>query len=91
MFHYGLQSIVGEVDAAWWTLLHQLIATFRTDMQLTQCLQVVGYLRRMQTFSESELRLKFLQARDSWFQSELGKIPTDDGEHCFKYTTAFVS
>lgn len=74
-----LQSIVSEVDAAWWALMHQLIAALRTDLQLPRCLQVVGYLRRMQIFSEAELRLKFLQVRDSWLQSELAKIPTDDG------------
>ncbi|XP_054260981.1 conserved oligomeric Golgi complex subunit 8-like [Macrosteles quadrilineatus] len=74
-------SIVREVDAAWWALLNQLIAALRTDLQLPRCLQVVGYLRRMQTFSEAELRLKFLSVRDSWLQSELAKIPNDDAAH----------
>ncbi|XP_046663643.1 LOW QUALITY PROTEIN: conserved oligomeric Golgi complex subunit 8-like [Homalodisca vitripennis] len=74
-------TIVSEVDSAWWALLHQLIAALRTDLQLPRCLQVVGYLRRMQIFTEAELRLKFLQVRDSWLQSELAKIPSDDATH----------
>ncbi|XP_075225199.1 conserved oligomeric Golgi complex subunit 8 isoform X2 [Lycorma delicatula] len=73
-----IENIVKEVEAAWWTLMHQLIAQLRCDLQLPRCLQVVGYLRRMEIFTEAELRLKFLQARDSWFQSLLAAIPTDD-------------
>lgn len=59
-------------------MLLRLLAQLGTDLQLPNCLQVVGYLRRMQAFSTPELKLKFLQARDAWFCGLLANIPTED-------------
>uniref|UniRef100_A0A182SKE4 Conserved oligomeric Golgi complex subunit 8 n=1 Tax=Anopheles maculatus TaxID=74869 RepID=A0A182SKE4_9DIPT len=73
-----IASINEAVEAAWHTMLMQLLAQLRTDLQLPKCLQVVGYLRRMQAFSTSELKLKFLQTRTSWLKDLLANIPTDD-------------
>jgi hypothetical protein len=70
---------VKDVEGAWLSMLHQLLAQLRTDLQLPRCLQVVGYLRRMELFSEAELRLKFLQARDTWLQKLLSAISKEDG------------
>lgn len=69
------------MEALWHTMLVQLVAQLRTDLQLPKCLQIVGYLRRMQAFGDNELRLKFLQARDAWLKSCLEAIPTSDGEN----------
>lgn len=68
------------IEDSWHTMLEQLLARLGTDLQLPKCLQIVGYLRRMQAFSLPELKLKFLQARDSWFCSILKNIPDSDRE-----------
>ncbi|XP_053679133.1 conserved oligomeric Golgi complex subunit 8 [Anopheles nili] len=73
-----IATINQAVETAWHTMLMQLVAQLRTDLQLPKCLQVVSYLRRMQAFSPCELKLKFLQARTSWFRDLLAAIPTAD-------------
>lgn len=62
-------------------MLKQLLAQLRADLQLPKCLQVVGYLRRMQAFTPAELRLVFLQSRDAWLTRILAAIPVADRPH----------
>jgi len=73
-----INNILQAIGGSWHTMLLRLLAQLGTDLQLPNCLQVVGYLRRMQAFSTPELKLKFLQARDAWFCSLLANIPTED-------------
>lgn len=75
------QNIVATIEASWHTMLKQLLAQLRADLQLPKCLQVVGYLRRMQAFTPAELRLIFLQSRDAWLTRILAAIPVADRAH----------
>ncbi|XP_054744029.1 conserved oligomeric Golgi complex subunit 8 [Anastrepha obliqua] len=75
-----IRTIVHAVEALWHTMLVQLVAQLRTDLQLPKCLQIVGYLRRMQAFGNNELKLKFLQARDAWLTGTLKAISKEDAQ-----------
>jgi len=73
-----LEDIAAAVTASMRLMLQQLLGQLRAPVQLPQCLKVISFLRRMDVFGETELRLKFLQARESWLNSVVAAVPKDD-------------
>lgn len=66
-----LRSVCLEVDALTRQMILQLVSILRGQVQLPMCLRVVGFLRRLGVFSESRLRMLFLQCRGEWMRSSL--------------------
>lgn len=65
-----------HVSAVW--MLNQLLAKLKTQIQLPECLKIVGLIRRMGAFNEAELRIKFLQARKVHLDNILKALPNTD-------------
>lgn len=75
------KSILKDVNDTWLIMLHQLLSQLKQELSLPKCLQIVGHLRRMEVFTELELKLKFLQSRGYWLEQCLKYIPKDDPNH----------
>ncbi|CAA9994433.1 unnamed protein product [Nesidiocoris tenuis] len=84
-----IRKLCEEINECWKGLMNRLSWELHSELQLPRCLQVVGVLRRMGVLSELELRLKFLQARDSWFSSVLKQISRDDPQHLNKFIDVY--
>ncbi|KAJ3065358.1 conserved oligomeric Golgi complex component, partial [Quaeritorhiza haematococci] len=81
-----LKNIAAEVAVSTNMMLAQLNQLLRGNVKLPLCIRVIGYLRRMEAFPESELRLVFLQQRDAFFRKLLDDIKESDPlEYLKKY------
>ncbi|KAJ4959194.1 hypothetical protein NE237_026305 [Protea cynaroides] len=64
-----IQALEAEVRQTTQSLLSQLIQKLQSNIELPECLRIIGYLRHI--YSESELRLQFLRCREAWLDGIL--------------------
>ncbi|GIL71912.1 hypothetical protein Vretifemale_2346 [Volvox reticuliferus] len=82
-----VKLLMRQVAEVGHSMLQQLLGRLRTNIQLPECLRVMGYLRRIGAFSEAELRLQFLQCRDEWISSLLADLDDGDSYEYVKHLT----
>lgn len=60
-----------------------LCQELRTDLELPQCMRIVRLLRTLNIMNEEQLAVKFLQTRNTWFNSKLKNIPNESSNKNF--------
>ncbi|KAG9443818.1 hypothetical protein H6P81_015158 [Aristolochia fimbriata] len=83
-----IQSLAAEVKQTTQALLSQLLQKLRSSIQLPECLRIIGYLRRIGVFTESELRLQFLRCREAWLAGILDDL---DQKNVYEYLKWMVN
>lgn len=68
-------------------MLSQLLGRLKANVQLPECLRIMGYLRRIAAFSEAELRLQFLSCRDEWVAGLIDELDDSDSFEYVKQLT----
>ncbi|RWS02123.1 conserved oligomeric Golgi complex subunit 8-like protein, partial [Dinothrombium tinctorium] len=71
-----ISNVCREANECKEYMTNQLTKELYTNTQLPNCLKIINCLRKLEAFTETELRIKFLTARDSWLQSLIKEIPT---------------
>lgn len=74
-----VRALMGEAEAACGAMLRSLLARLEGAAALPECLRIIGYLRRLAAFSESELRRAFLGRRDAWVAGLLRELDAEAG------------
>ncbi|KAK6236711.1 hypothetical protein SCA6_012048 [Theobroma cacao] len=83
-----IQALAAEVRQTTQSLLSQLLQKLRSNIQLPECLRIIGYLRRIGVFSEYEMRLQFLRCRESWLT---GILEDWDQRNAYEYLKGMIS
>ncbi|MBA0594161.1 hypothetical protein Gorai_011078, partial [Gossypium raimondii] len=61
-----IQAVAVEVRQTTPSLLSQLLQKLRSNIQLLECLLIIGYLRRIGVFGEYEMRLQLVLDSHRW-------------------------
>ncbi|KAL8109830.1 hypothetical protein AgCh_025795 [Apium graveolens] len=83
-----IQALAAEVKHTTQSLLTQLLQKLRSNIQLPECLRIIGYLRRIGVYSEYEMRLQFLRCREAWLTGILDDL---DQRNAYEYLRGMVN
>ncbi|MFS7981387.1 putative oligomeric Golgi complex subunit 8, cullin repeat-like-containing domain superfamily [Helianthus anomalus] len=83
-----IQALAAEVRQTTQSLLSQLLQKLRSNIQLPECLRIIGYLRRIGVYSEYEMRLQFLRCRESWLSGILDDL---EQRNAYEYLKGMVN
>ncbi|KAL0394188.1 UNVERIFIED_CONTAM: Conserved oligomeric Golgi complex subunit [Sesamum latifolium] len=83
-----IQALATEVQQTTQSLLSQLLQKLRSNIQLPECLRIIGYLRRIGVFSEYEMRLQFLRCREAWLTGILDDL---DQRNPYEYLKGMIN
>ncbi|KAG8375694.1 hypothetical protein BUALT_Bualt10G0127200 [Buddleja alternifolia] len=83
-----IQALAAEVRHTTQSLLSQLLLKLRSNIQLPECLRIIGYLRRIGVFSEYEMRLQFLRCREAWLTGILDDL---DQRNPYEYLKGMIN
>ncbi|XP_052170562.1 conserved oligomeric Golgi complex subunit 8 [Diospyros lotus] len=83
-----IQALTAEVKQTTQSLLSQLLQKLRSNIQLPECLRIIGYLRRIGVFSEYEMHLQFLRCREAWLSGILDDL---DQRNAYEYLKGMVN
>ncbi|GAV56957.1 Dor1 domain-containing protein [Cephalotus follicularis] len=83
-----IQALAAEVRHTTQSLLSQLLQKLRSNIQLPECLRIIGYLRRIGVFSEYEMRLQFLRCREAWLTGILEDL---DQKNAYEYLKGMIN
>ena len=79
-----VQVLVKQTSDVGKTMLNALLVKLATNIQLPECLRVMGYLRRISAFSEPDLRLQFLRCREEWMNCLVDDLEENDSYEFLK-------
>ncbi|KAI3775221.1 hypothetical protein L1987_49790 [Smallanthus sonchifolius] len=83
-----IQALAEEVRQTTQSLLSQLLQKLRSNIQLPECLRIIGYIRRIGVYSEYEMRLQFLRCRESWLSGILDDL---EQRNAYEYLKGMVN
>ncbi|KAK6118320.1 hypothetical protein DH2020_047891 [Rehmannia glutinosa] len=83
-----IQALAAEVRQTTQSLLSQLLQKLKSNIQLPECLRIIGYLRRIGVFTEYEMRLQFLRCREAWLTGLLDDL---DQRNPYEYLKGMIN